>query len=299
MIDATAAGRYSLGLRPGRTTRPVPEPIPDTITMPTVTTNGIRMHYTERGSGDPLICIMGVTAPGAVWEAHAAEWEKHFRCILGDNRGVGGTDKPEGPYTTEMMADDYAGLMDALGIEQARVVGCSLGSVIAQQLALRHPQKVRSAILMCTWARQDHYGRTVWEHLMKCKASLSPADFMQYVQMLIFTKPYFDKEENWKALLEGQAAAADDPSPQPVHAMHAQSAAALAHNTLDRLGEIRCPVLVIGGKNDIFTPRWMSEEVARGIPGADLHLYDDAGHAFHWECIEDFNPRTTAWLKQH
>ena len=104
--------------------------------MPTVTTNGIQMYYDERGSGEPLICIMGVTAPGGVWEAHAAEWSKHFRCILGDNRGVGLTDKPEGPYTTAMMADDYAGLMDALGIKKARVVGCSLGSVIAQQLAL-------------------------------------------------------------------------------------------------------------------------------------------------------------------
>ena len=89
-----------------------------TQTMPLIETNGIKFNYEERGSGEPLICIMGVTAPGGVWDAHAQAWESHFRCILGDNRGVGLTDKPEGPYTTAMMADDYAGLMDKLGIKQ-------------------------------------------------------------------------------------------------------------------------------------------------------------------------------------
>ena len=86
--------------------------------MPHIKTNGISMYYDERGSGDPLICIMGVTAPGGVWDAHAQAWEKHFRCILGDNRGVGLTDKPEGPYTTDMMADDYAGY-NAVAAEDA------------------------------------------------------------------------------------------------------------------------------------------------------------------------------------
>jgi len=260
---------------------------------------GIEMAYTERGSGEPLICIMGVTPPGAVWDAHAGAREKHFRCILGDNRGVGDTDKPAGPYTTEMMADDYAALMDELGIKKARVVGCSLGSVIAQQLCLRHPDKVQSAILMCTWARQDRYGLYVWNHLMKCKAAFRPEDFLHYVQMLIFTKPWFDNDECYASMQDGLAGMAVNPAPQPVHAMEAQSAAAMNHNTLDQLGKIKCPVLVIGGKDDVFTPRWMSEEVASRIPGADLHLYDNAGHAFHWECLGDFNPRTTDWLLKH
>jgi hypothetical protein len=93
-----------------------------------------------------------------------------------------------------MMADDYAGLMDQLGIKQARVVGCSLGSAIAQQLALRHPEKVKSMILMCTWARQDRFGLYTWQHLIKAKANMRPEDFMQWIQMLIFTKPWFDND---------------------------------------------------------------------------------------------------------
>ena len=267
--------------------------------MPHVKTNGINMYYDERGSGEPLICIMGVTAPGGVWDAHAEVWKQHFRCILGDNRGVGETDKPAGPYTSAMMADDYAGLMDQLGIKKARVVGCSLGSVIAQQLALRHPEKVQSAILMCSWARQDRFGLYTWQHMQKCKATMRPEDFMHYVQMLIFSKGWFDNDGCWENLKASLADAATNQAPQPVHAMEAQSAAATSHNTLNELKNIKCPVLVIGGKADAFTPPWMSEEVHAHIPGSDLHLYDGAGHAFHWERLDDFNPRTTEWLLKH
>jgi pimeloyl-ACP methyl ester carboxylesterase len=197
------------------------------------------------------------------------------------------------------MADDYAALMDELGIKQARVVGCSLGSVIAQQLCQRHPQKVKSAIFMCTWARQDAFGLYTWQHLVKCKIHFRPEDFLHYVQMLIFTKPWFDNKECFDGMQQGLAEMAVNPAPQPVHATEAQAAAATSHNTLAQLKDIKCPVLVIGGKNDVFTPRWMGEEVAAGIPGADLHLYDDAGHAFHWECLADFNPRSTQWLLAH
>ena len=92
---------------------------------------------------------------------------------------------------------------------------------------------------------------------------------------------------------------AKDPTFQARFRREAQSAAAISHNTLNELKNVKCPTLVIGGKNDTFTPKWMSEQVAAAIPGADLHLYDNAGHAFHWECLGDFNPRTTEWLLKH
>ena len=183
--------------------------------MPHVETNGIQMYYEERGSGDPLICIMGITAPGAVWEAHAEAWQPHFRCILGDNRGVGQTDKPEGPYTSAMMADDYAGLMDSLGIEKARVVGCSMGSIIAQQLALRHPEKVQSAVLMCSWARCDRYAKSVFAHMKAIKARLRPEEFMEYIQLLIFTKPFWDNDDAYQSVLDGRGDAANGTAHDP------------------------------------------------------------------------------------
>src|SRR5512140_492858 len=100
--------------------------------MPTIKTNGIELFYEERGTGDPVLLIMGITAPGSVWELHAKFWQERFRCLLPDNRGVGRTDKPAGPYSSAMMADDFVGLLDALGLTSVRVVGCSMGSIIAQ-----------------------------------------------------------------------------------------------------------------------------------------------------------------------
>ncbi len=267
--------------------------------MPYVETNGIQMHYEEKGGGEPLLLIMGITATGDVWQAHADFWSEEFRCIMADNRGVGRTDKPPGDYSSAAMADDYAGLLDALGIDQVRVVGCSMGSIVAQQLCLRHPQRIRSAVLMCPWARVDRYARGVFEHMKACKAHLDNRQFLEWIQLLIFTKPHWDDDGAYEGLLAGRQAFDENPLPQPLHGLCGQAAACVEHNVLDRLGEIRQPCLVVGGKDDIFTPLWMGEEVADGIPNCDRHFYDGAGHAFHWEKIDDFNPRVREWLRAH
>jgi pimeloyl-ACP methyl ester carboxylesterase len=267
--------------------------------MPTIETNGIRLFYEEIGHGPPLLCIMGITAPGSVWQLHAEVWAQQFRCVIGDNRGVGKSDKPIGPYSSEMMADDYAGLLDHLKIDAAHVVGCSMGSIIAQQLALNHPDRVASAILMCPWARCDRYAVGVFDHMKRIKARLTPTEFIEYIQLLIFTKPYWDDDMQFRGMEEGRRLAATNENPQPLHALEAQADACIHHNTLNRLDRIACPTLVIGGANDIFTPRWMAEEIAQRIPNAELHLYDGAGHAFHWECMDDFNSRTLQWLRSH
>ena len=267
--------------------------------MPKVTVNGIQMHYEELGSGEPLICIMGITAPGGVWEAHAEEWSKHFRCIMPDNRGVGLSDKPEGPYTSAMMADDYAALMDELGIKQARVVGCSMGSIIAQQLMLRHPEKVSSAILMCTWARCDNYAKGIFQHMETCKARFTPGEFMHYIQTLIFAKPFWDNSDCYASLAEGQEGADLDPTPQPLHGLQAQSAACTSHDSLAELPNIKVPCLITGGIDDIFTPLWMANEVANAIPNSDSYFYDNSGHGFHFENLPAFNEKTTAWLLEN
>lgn len=265
--------------------------------MPIVEANGIKLYYEERGAGDPLVMIMGITARGAVWEKHADFWQQSFRCILPDNRGVGLSDKPAGPYTSAQMADDYAALMREVGIERARVIGCSMGSIIAQQLALRHPERVRSMVLMCTWARCDRYARDVFQHIIDIKSRLRPEEFATYIQLLIFAKPWWDNDATYTEMRDGRGM--PDPLPQPVHGLEGQAAACLGHNTLDELGRIACPVLVIGGRNDIFTPVWMAQEVASKIPGSELHLYDGAGHAFHWEKMDDFNPRIRDWFLSH
>jgi pimeloyl-ACP methyl ester carboxylesterase len=259
------------------------------------------MYYEERGSGSssddtPLLLIMGITAPGSVWNVHLADWQFHFRCIVGDNRGVGLSDKPSGPYSTEQMADDYAGLLDVIQVEKVRVIGCSMGSTIAQQLAIRHPDKVQSLVLMCPWARCDNYAKGLFQHIMNAKARFIPEEFSLYIQLLIFSKSSWDNEEKHTELETGRKQDGANPFPQPLHGLEGQAAACINHNALADLGKIDKPTLVIGGRQDIFTPVWMAEEVAHGIPEAELFLYENLGHAFHFENTADFNPRVRDWL---
>lgn len=267
--------------------------------MPFVETNGIHLYYEERGAGPPLLLIMGITAPGSVWEKHVADWQPHFRCILGDNRGVGQSDKPAGPYSTAQMADDYAGLLETLALKAVHIVGVSMGSTIAQQLALRHPDKVRSLVLMCPWARCDRTAEAIFRHIATSKARLRPEEFSNFIQLLIYAKRSWDDDAMFAELRAGRQQAALDPNPQPLHGLEGQAEACITHNTLADLRNIQQPCLVIGGRKDLFTPVWMSEEVAGAIPNSELHLYDEAGHAFHWECIDDFNPRVRNWLLAH
>ena len=265
--------------------------------MPAFELNNFSMHYDVYGNGEPVILIMGITAPGAVWEAHREVWQENFQCITADNRGVGQTDKPAGDYSSAMMADDYANLIDHLNLEKAHIVGCSMGSIIAQQLALRHPEKVKSLVLMCSWARCDSYAKSTFEHMKQCKAHLTPAAFMEWIQLIIFHKRSWDNPEFSQSMIDGRNDASIDPNPQPLHGLEGQAAACIEHNTLDQLENITVPTLLIGGEDDIFTPRWMAEELHTGITNSELHLYPESGHAFHWENLEDFNQRVITFIQ--
>lgn len=265
--------------------------------MPQIQTNGMEMHYEVHGEGEPLICIMGITAPGEVWEEHVKVWSQFYQCITPDNRGVGLSDKPEGEYSSAMMADDYAGLMDALGIEKAKVVGCSMGSIITQQLALRHPEKVEKAVLMCSWARCDAYAKSVFAHIETLKEKVNAAEFMEYIQLLIFNKRSWDDEDTLAGLQQGRQEALENENPQPLHGLKGQAAACVNHDVLAQLPELKAPCLVIGGEDDVFTPRWMSEEIDAALPRSEMHLYPQSGHAFHWENLQDFNQRVLDFLK--
>ena len=267
--------------------------------MPVVHTNGINMYYEQKGSGEPLLLIMGITATGSVWEKHVAHWQNKFSCITADNRGVGLSDQPEGPYSTEQLADDYAGLLDALQLEKVRVIGCSMGSTIAQQLAIRHPKKVQSMVLMCPWARCDNMAKGIFQQMVNSKKKLDPAAFSLSIQLLIFSKSSWDDEAMFASMANDREQSLTAPPTQTLQGLMGQAAACIDHNVLNQLSQIQQAVLVIGGNQDIFTPPWMANEVAAAIPHSELHLYEQSGHAFHWEQLADFNERTNNWLLSH
>ena len=263
--------------------------------MPNVSANGITIHFEERGQGDPLILLMGLGAPGRRWEDHVAAYEQHFRCILVDNRGAGESDKPAGPYTTKMMADDTAGLMHSLGIEKARVAGLSMGSAIAQELALAYPSLVRSLLLISSWSRCDQYSQAVFEHFKKMRLLASPADFVQLLQLWIAAAPYYD--EHYAQMLQDQGRAHENY--MPLHAFAAQCDACSTHNAFDRLDRITVPALLTVGEVDIFTPVRLTAEMHARMPASQMLVFAGRGHIHHWEDLQRFNDQTTRFLLEH
>jgi len=253
--------------------------------MPIVRANEIEIHYEERGRGDPLILIMGLGAPGSLWEDHAACFEKHFRCILMDNRGAGDSSKPEGPYTTHMMAEDTAGLMQVLGIEHARVAGISMGSGIAQELALAYPERVHSLLLVSSWSRCDRYTRAIFEHFKKIRRAATPAEFTQLLQLWIASPAYY--ETQFDKMLQDQNKAHENY--MPLHAFEAQCAACCSQNTFDRLCMITAPTLLTVGEADIFTPLRLSAEMQARLPNSEMLVFHGLGHIHHWEDLNKFN----------
>lgn len=263
--------------------------------MPSLKANGIEIAYELRGSGEPLLLLMGLGAPGSAWAPHSEAFEKLFQCVVMDNRGAGGSSKPKGPYSTAQMADDAAALLDGLGISRARVAGISLGSAIAQELALRHPEKVRSLLLVSSWARCDAYMKSLFESFALQRACLSPQAFAKALQLWIYSPAYYSAK---RAELDEAAGKAGD-SPMPFHAFEAQCRACSGHDALARLASVARPCLLCSGDADVFTPPGLSEEMLRRLPSARLEVFKGFGHCHHWEALERFNKIACEFLKEN
>nr|WP_299382932.1 alpha/beta hydrolase [Allomuricauda sp.] len=256
--------------------------------------NGIKIRYQIKGEGEPLVLLMGFGADGDTWEKHVAEYQHHFKCYLIDNRGVGGSDQPKGPYSTKMMAQDTIAVMDHAGIDTAKVAGISMGGAIAQELALNFPERVTKLALISTWPKFNTYAKTVYENLKKIRVTSNPEDFMELLQLWIFAPPYY--EEGLQSLKEGQRSAASNSNPQSRFGFEGQLDACIQHDTVARLANIKVPTLITVGEKDIFTPPEFSKVLHEGIKDSSYESFPDGGHVHHWEDLERFNQLTTQFL---
>lgn len=254
--------------------------------MPKVKVNDIQMYYEIHGTGDPVVLIQGLAADRTFWGPNLSGLIKKHQILLLDYRGAGDTDKPATPYSTKMFADDIAGLLEAVGIAPAHIVGRSMGGCIAQWLGILHPTRVRSLILAATWARADAFLRRslrAWTSLVE-KQGLE--GLFEQALLWCYTRDFFEPE-NARALegLEKLVFA----NRQPADAFRRQSLAGQEHDALDRLPRITAPTLVVVGEQDILTPRKLSEELAAMIPKAELRVLPSLGHAFYEQRPEVFN----------
>ena len=264
--------------------------------MPTVKVNDINIYYEIHGEGEPLVLILGLSVDLTSWMLQTPEFSKKYRVIAFDNRGVGRTDAPDMPYSTKMMADDTAGLLDTLGIERAHVLGHSMGGFIAQELALTYPQRVKSLILASSGTRETSLGRNLidtWVRMAQEGVSLETR--LREQLLWVFTDASFENQDMVQMVITMMLA---NPYPQPAHGLARQTGADLEHDTGERIGKITAPTLVLVGKEDILTPVKMSEELAAGIPNAELVILEGGGHMSQSEVADKFNQAVLDFLEK-
>ena len=260
--------------------------------MPIVKAGELLMHYEVDGEGPPLVLLMGLGCPGALWWLQVPALAEQYQVIVPDNRGVGRTEKPAVEYSTELMADDVANLLNALGIPRAHILGMSMGGAIAQQMALRHPWTVDRLILACTFSETSPYGEeimAVWRLLAE-RAGMEALARLLLAQSV--TPRFYSEHPDRLARLREIFAA----WPQPVDAYLRQHGACARHRTTDQLSRIRAPTLVLAPERDVLTPPGAMNLIHQHIPDATLVVIPRSGHGFMWEVPEQFNAAVVEFL---
>jgi pimeloyl-ACP methyl ester carboxylesterase len=261
--------------------------------------NGQQLHFEVQGEGDPLVLVMGIGYDSSIWKLHqAAALARHFRVVIFDNRDAGRSSRASGPYTITDMADDVAGLLDTMGIERTHLLGLSMGSMIAQEFALRHPDRLDRLVLCGSGAAParsafDPIGTWSW---VKTRDATGEAFAAQQFVWLFSSR--FLRDE--MAVRQTIAMLASNPHPVDAAAYSRQAQAYVQHDALDRLPGIAAPTLVVTGEQDLLTPPWISEEVARAIPGARLEIIrgEGASHLVMLERPDEFNRLVTTFLAE-
>lgn len=265
--------------------------------MPTITANGIQMHYDQQGAGEPLVLIPYLAADHACYAFQVAEYSKQFTCISVDLRGTGETDKPAAPYTTEVLADDIAAFMQAAGIRKAHIAGMSLGSGVGMWLAIKYPEKVQSLSLHSTWTKSDAFVRTViesWQLL--AKAIGVPEMIVRGIFPWCLTPELYAARPDY---IDSLAGFVRSRPVQPVEDFIRQSNAVIAHDVETQLAQIAVPTLITLGRHDQLTSSRFADRVKSGIRDSELLVFDGCAHAPLYERTDEFNQKTLAFVRRH
>ncbi len=259
--------------------------------------------YDIRGEGEWLLMVNGLGAPKESWVLQIDDLARHFRCITFDNRGMGESDKPDGPYTTRAMAEDAARLLRHLGVGRAHVLGASMGGAITQELAINYPDLVDRLVISCSWPSCDRYLERCFVILKETALSEGKRGpgwsipVRRFLSLIIYARDDF--VDAWKLIAEADKEVADvlaagqEPDYRP---FVAQADACLAHDTHARLSAIRAPALVLAGSEDAFTSPALSKALASAIPDATLSVMDGCGHVMFYEQPAAFNRRVIDFL---
>jgi pimeloyl-ACP methyl ester carboxylesterase len=267
--------------------------------MPLATVSGRKVYYEVHGTAPttPLVLVMGMAGSCKGWLAlQVPDFAPRHRTLIYENRGVGESEDPGGAFTTADLADDLAGLLDALGIARAHVLGAFLGGMTAQQLALRHPGRVEKLILVGTYARPDAKRRLLLEKWREmAQHELGPGVMVR--ERLLWTLR--DETLEQSDLVDAMASSFPGGGmPIEPDVFVRQCDACLGHDSADRLREIRQPTLVICGRHDQLTPPKFHRELADEIPNAHLMTLSSGAHLVMAECAQQLNEAVLHFLAE-
>jgi len=258
--------------------------------------NGVELAYDLQGAGEPLVLIHGAQGDQSMFAGIAPAFANQFRVLTFDQRGSGLSEKPDMEFSMALLADDTAALMEHVGFASAHIIGVSMGGMIAQEFALRHPHKVRSLVLGCTTPGGPKAVRIGGEALTTAYSTepLSPEERGRALAEAAFTKGYIAQHpEVIPAMIEARRQRPLDPV-----ALSHRMKAAYAHDAYDQLPHVACPTLVITGKDDALISWENSRILAERIPGAKLVLLEPAGHVFWLEQPEHSRAAILAFLQE-
>jgi pimeloyl-ACP methyl ester carboxylesterase len=264
--------------------------------MPTVTLNDATIYYDAQGDGEPLLLIAGFGVGHWIWFRQVPVLSRRFRTIVFDNRGIGLSSDGPHAYTIETLADDAAALVRALGQGSAHIVGASMGGFIAQELALRHPECVRTLVLACTsFGGPNHIPASPEVlRLFFSPTDLNSEERIRQGRDIAFSREFIATHpEIVETVIQLRLA-----HPVSERTFQRQVQAVLGFNAEERVGKITAPTLVMAAAEDVLIPAENSRRLAARIPGARLLILERGGHAFFIERPEEFNQAITDFIAE-
>ena len=249
--------------------------------------DGTRLHYVVEGAGPPIVLVGGKTSTieGAWWR-YLPVLSREFRVIAFDNRGAGRSDKPDAPYTTALLAEDALGVLAVAGERSAHWFGLSLGGMVLQELALRHPAAARSLILGAT-----HCGGRETLRPLPAREEAALAGSPHRRLASLYAPSFLLEHADWVT---------EDTrhfGRMPLHAIARQDQAAARHRACERLRDVRCPVLILHGADDRRIPVERARELAALIPRSELRIVP-GGHQFHSESFREVVDAVTDFVRR-
>ncbi len=265
--------------------------------MPKVKVDGVNLYYEIHGDGFPLVMIQGLSENVYWWDQSVIDGlSKHLKTVIFDNRGVGRSDELEGDLTIDIMAADALGLMDVLDINQAHILGHSMGGMIAQEIALNFPERVKKLVLCstsCGGSKAEMPSAETQKILTKFSFKGHTRKLVEEGMHHIFTKKFMDENpEFMEKKIDDILITPTEPT-----AFKAQMGAWMRYNSCRKLKVIEMPTLIVHGKQDILVPPGNAELLATKMPTAEVVYFDSNAHLVHTQEPNKFNEVLLKFLK--